>query len=181
MRKLIYHVAISLDGFIAQENDKIDLFPTEGDHIPDYIQSLTKYDTCIMGRRTYEFGYQYGLQPGENPYPHMTTYVYSRSLSFAKKDSNLHLVNDNMVQHVTHLKEGDGKPIYLCGGGVFATELLQHGLINELHLKHCPIIIGHGIPLFTKPVDDITLQKTYIKEYSNGVNLIEYSIFKAKS
>ena len=48
-RKLIYHVAISIDGFIAEKNDSIDLFPTEGDHIPDYVDSLAKYDTAVMG------------------------------------------------------------------------------------------------------------------------------------
>lgn len=168
-------MAISLDGFIAQENDNIDLFPTTGEHISDYIQSLTKYDTCVMGRRTYEFGYRYGLQPGENPYPHMTTYVYSQTASFKPKD-NLHLVVKDRVNHVTSLKNREGSPIYLCGGGVFASELLEYGLIDELHIKHCPIIIGVGIPLFTKSFDNCRLQKTSLKEYENGVLLIKYSV-----
>ena len=31
-----------------------------------------------MGRRTYEFGYKYGLQPGQSPYPHMENYIFSK-------------------------------------------------------------------------------------------------------
>lgn len=169
-------MAISIDGFIAQENDNIDLFPTEGEHIQEYIESLTKYDTCIMGRRTYEFGYRYGLLPGENPYPHMTTYVYSRSLSFDQQDKNLFLVAENRVEQVAQLKEDKGVPMYLCGGGIFASELLNHQLIDELHIKHLPIIIGVGVPLFIKSSNHCTLLRTSVKEYDNGVNLIKYAI-----
>ncbi len=175
-RKLIYHVAISIDGYIAQENDNIELFPTEGDHIPDYIQSLTEYDTAIMGRRTYEFGYKYGLNPGDNPYPHMNTYVYSSGLDFKKKDDNLYVVRDDVVSHVIELKEQSGTPIYLCGGGILASFLLGHGLIDEVHLKYCPIIIGSGIPIFNGRLLGVKLERKHVTTYDNGVLLIHYAV-----
>lgn len=179
MRKLIYHVATSIDGFIAQENDNINLFPTEGDHIPDYIQSLASYDTCIMGRRTYEFGYRYGMQPGDNPYPHMETYVYSTTLDIKEKDSNLHFIADDCVQHIRKLKEVTGKPVYLCGGGILASVLIKHGLLDELHIKHNPIIVGRGVPLFAHVTKGLKLNRLSLKEYSNGVNLIIYEVDKS--
>jgi len=125
-------VATSIDGYIAQENDNIDLFPTEGDHIQDYVQSLTRYDI--------EFGYRYGMKPGDNPYPHMTTYVYGQTLRLPHCDKGLSVITTDIVDHVTSLKQKPGDSIYLCGGGILAKHLLDHHLIDEVHLKLSPII-----------------------------------------
>ncbi len=175
-RKLIYHVAISIDGFIAQENGDIEYFPKEGGHIPDYIQALTKYDTALMGRMTYEFGYRYGLQPGDNPYPHMQTYVYSTKLRLETPDHNLKIIRENILFHVRRLKEKPGPPLYLCGGGILASYLLKHQMIDELHLKYCPIIMGKGKPLFVDEFQGIQLVLKDKKEYDNSVLLLEYDI-----
>ena len=177
-RKLIYHVAISIDGFIAEKNDSIDLFPTEGDHIPDYVDSLAKYDTAVMGRRTYEFGYKYGMKPGDNPYPHMNTFVYSSQLRFDKKDDNLKVIRTNIVPHVRLLKRRSGAPIYLCGGGVIASYLLDQGMIDEIHLKSCPIVMGSGIPMFNGLLEGINLERVHTKSYDNGVMLLHYKVLK---
>ena len=73
MRKLKYHVASTVDGFIAHEDHSIDGFVSEGEHVIDYLESLKNdYDIVLMGRRTYEFGFQFGVT---NPYPWMKQYV----------------------------------------------------------------------------------------------------------
>ncbi len=177
-RKLIYHVAISIDGFIAAGDDSIDLFPSEGDHIPDYVESLTKYDTSILGRRTYEFGYKYGMKPGDNPYPHMNTFVYSSKLRFEKHDANLKVIRANLVQHVRLLKRKPGSSIYLCGGGVMASYLMDQGLIDEIHLKTCPIVMGSGIPMFNGLLEGVKLERLRVKSYDNGVILLHYKVMK---
>ena len=62
MRKLKYHVASTVDGFIAHEDHSIDGFVSEGEHVIDYLESLKHdYDIVLMGRRTYEFGFQFGV------------------------------------------------------------------------------------------------------------------------
>jgi hypothetical protein len=53
MRKLKYHVASTVDGFIAHEDHSIDGFVSEGEHVIDYLESLKNdYDIVLMGRRT---------------------------------------------------------------------------------------------------------------------------------
>lgn len=66
MRKITYYVAISLDGFIAGPDGDISGFVQQGEGVNQYLQDLQAFDTVIMGRKTYEFGYAYGLQPGSS-------------------------------------------------------------------------------------------------------------------
>src|SRR5689334_3149628 len=49
MRKLKYHVATTLDGFIAREDDSFDFFPRlSPEHEMDYFRSLlSEYDTVL--------------------------------------------------------------------------------------------------------------------------------------
>jgi dihydrofolate reductase len=118
MRRIVYDVAVSLDGYIAGENDDISAFPGEGDHVLAYLARLDTYQTVIMGRRTYEFGYRFGLVPGARAYPHMDHYVFSRSLSVP--GDAVTVVQEDWLGALRALRGGEGGDIYLCGGGTFA-------------------------------------------------------------
>ena len=65
MRKIIYHVATTLDGYIAHADNTTAGFSFAGPHVDAYMQQLQRYDTVIMGKNTYEAGYQFGLKAGE--------------------------------------------------------------------------------------------------------------------
>src|SRR5689334_22853929 len=94
MRTLKYHVASSIDGFIAHEDHTVDGFLAEGEHVTDYLAALkTDYDVVLMGRKTYEFGLQYGVT---SPYPWLKQYVLSRSME-RSPDSQVELVSDNIL------------------------------------------------------------------------------------
>jgi dihydrofolate reductase len=177
MRKLIYHVSTTLDNFICQEDGSIGGFLAEGDHIPDYLDSLKNYDTVLMGKSTYEFGYGYGLKPGMAPYPTMKNYVFSKSLQIDSPiDERLTVVRNDAVSFIRNLKNAEGGPIYLCGGGIFASTLLDNNLIDSLIIKLNPVLLGKGIRLFERSnrEADLTLMDTKI--YKSGVVLLTYSI-----
>ena len=176
MRKLIYHVATTLDGFIAHKDGSADGFLPEGDHVDDYMKSLQEYDTVIMGRRTYEFGYDFGLKPGQPAYPHMEHYIFSSSLHFEKTAPNVHVVKDNGLAVVKKLKKGEGTDIYLCGGGNFAGFLLKNGLIDELKIKLNPILFGNGIHLFGDYNRNLSFPLIESKTYDSGVLLLSYAV-----
>lgn len=165
---------MSIDYFIAGEDDSIDAFPVEGDHIQDYVQSLLSYDTVIMGRRTYEFGYKYGLEPGESPYPHMQNYIFSTKLQLPNLADKMEIISSNVLANVSALKAQQGTDIFLCGGGNFAGYLLHHDMIDELHIKLCPILIGNGIPLFGAYKAKKKMELISTKQYDSGVQLVKY-------
>ena len=174
MREICYHVAVTLDGYIARRDGSIKGFPTEGDHNDDYLQALKDYDTVIMGRRTYEFGYDYGLKPGARAYDHMAHWIFSRTIDVPPADG-VHIVRDHWLETIDELREQPGTAIYLCGGSVFAGWLLAEDRIDRLKLKLNPVLFGEGLPLFadgcavTAPFRLIST-----KQYESGVMLLEY-------
>lgn len=173
MRKLKYHVASTVDGFIAHEDHSIDGFVSEGEHVIDYLESLKNdYDIVLMGRTTYEFGFQFGVT---SPYPWMKQYVFSRTME-RSPDPNVELVSKEITGFVGELKKGAGKDIYLCGGADLAGRLFTEGLVNEIILKLNPVLFGSGIPLFSGVVKQTDLELTGSKVYGNGVVLLNYRV-----
>lgn len=175
MKKLIYDVAVSVDHYISHEDGAVDGLLEQGDHVTDYLERLQRYDTVVMGKHTYEWGYRFGLVPGQPAYPHMQHYIFSRTLRFEQSEQ-VHIIDRDEVACIQRLKEGDGADIYLCGGGAFAGFLLDHGLIDQLVLKRNPVIFGHGIRAFGASVRKVGLSLVESKTYANGVVLLRYDL-----
>lgn len=174
MRKLVYDVAMTLDGYIAHEDGSVDGFAMEGEFVADYRARLETYDTVVMGRSTYTAGYAYGLPPGQRAYPHMAHYIFSKTLRFGP-EAAVDVVTDEAATTVARLKGESGGTIYLCGGGAFAGHLLDHGLIDEVLIKLNPIVIGRGIPLFGGIARRVPLRRVASKSYDSGVTLLHYA------
>ncbi len=178
MAELIYHVATTTDGFIADPQGKADgsVFLYEGDHIPDFLNHIKEYAAVLMGRKTYEFGYQFGMKPGEAGYKGIKHYVFSKNIGF---DSNeeVEVVQTDAVAFTKQLKTTLGNTkIWLCGGAELANSLLEAQLIDTLILKINPVLIGQGIPLFSQSSKQVKLQLLDLKKYENGVLLPTYKI-----
>ena len=140
MGLLTYDVAVSLDGFIAGPDEDVSLFPTEGDHVDLYFKRMGSYQAVVMGRKTYEFGYQHGIAPGQAPYPGMDHYIVSSSIELPD-DAEVSVVAGDVTASVASLKDRY-ESIYLCGGGILAACLLNERLIDRLCLKVAPVVLG---------------------------------------
>ena len=147
MPKIHYYIAISLDGYISGENGDIGGFLGEGKGIQKYLSDLNDYETVIMGRNTYEFGYQYGLKPGDLAYPHMDHFIFSDTLSIEGANDKLS-IKKLELDEIKNIRANSNTDVYLCGGGMFAGWLLEHEQIDVLKLKINPLVIGKGVRLF---------------------------------
>lgn len=175
MRKIVYYVASSLDGFIAGTNEDISGFVYEGKGVDQYLQDLQSFDTTIMGRKTYEFGYRFGLTPGALAYPHMKHYIFSNSLVLDNADPKIEICPLS-IRKILDIKEDQGTDIYLCGGGQFAGWLLKHQLIDILKIKLNPLILGDGIPLFGETKQTNQLKLIAKQSFDNNIELLTYQI-----
>ncbi|NND15145.1 MAG: dihydrofolate reductase [Eudoraea sp.] len=177
MTKIVYYVASSLDGFISGPNNDISNFAGEGNGIEKYVSDLQHFDTVIMGRKTYEFGYEYGLEPGQPAYPHMKHYIFSNTLQLENVHDLVH-IEEVRIDRIHEIKESAGTDVYLCGGGQFAGWLLDQGLIDVLKLKLNPIILGDGIRLFGDSNTNINLKLKASDQYEDGLQIATYELIK---
>ncbi len=175
MRRIIYDVAVSIDGFIAGQDGDISGFLPDGDHVEAYLARLGSYSTVIMGRRTYEFGYGYGMAPGDLAYPHMDHHVFSRSIELPT-DSCVQVVRETWEQALADLKSTEGGDIYLCGGGLFAGFVAQLGLLDRLRLKVSPVLLGGGTPILAGLQRQLALTLLDSRNYPSGVAYAEYEV-----
>ncbi|WP_424463886.1 dihydrofolate reductase family protein [Pseudoclavibacter helvolus] len=184
MRELVYYVASSIDGFIADPSGGYDAFPVEGDHMatlleeytdafPAHVLDLlglkapgTTFDTVIMGWNTLRPAVEIGI---DSPYPHLRQFVASRSERYVADDVTL---VDDPVRCVRELKAEEGLPIWLCGGGDLAGALL--GEIDRLILKRNPVAFGAGIPLFGDAAySPVSFLPTNTRRFESGVMIEE--------
>ena len=177
MKKILYYVATSLDGFSSGPNNDISNFVGEGNGVEKYLSDLKEFSAVIMGRKTYEFGYLYGLQPGQPAYPHMKHYIFSDSLHFENAHDLLHIEALN-IERIQEIKERSSTDVYLCGGGQFAGWLLDHGQIDILKLKINPIILGDGVKLFGDSKTNVNMHLTENSLYDNGLQITTYELIK---
>lgn len=173
MQKIVYYVASSLDGFIAGENDDISQFILQGKGVEKYQSDLSRFGTVIMGRKTYEFGFQYGLEPGKPAYPNMENYVFSNSLKIDNLSESVKIEKLNR-DRVNEIKQNAKTNIYLCGGGRFAGWLLENGLIDQLKLKLNPLVLGGGTKLFGSSTVSECWKLTDKESFSDGLQILTY-------
>lgn len=175
MKKIVYYVASSIDGFISGLNDDISGFVGTGNGVDKYLADLANFDTVIMGRNTYEFGYKYGLQPGQPAYPHMKHYIFTDNLKLENLSTQVEVKNVDLTE-IDKLKMHEGADIYLCGGGQFAGWLLDNKKIDTLKLKLNPLILGKGIRLFGNSNSKYKLELLETADYENGLQIMTYNI-----
>ncbi len=175
MKRIVYYVATTIDGYIAGNHDSIDGFVSEGAAVDKYLNDLKEFDTVIMGRRTYEFGYAYGLEPGQPPYPHMQHYIFSNSLTLENIHPKVHIRPPDL-DFIKNLKKEKGTDIYLCGGGLFAGWLLDQELIDILKIKLNPLIMGEGIRLFGDSKKKYKTKLLHQKTYDHQLSILEYKL-----
>jgi dihydrofolate reductase len=160
MRSLTYYVGSTIDGFIAAPDGTTSFFAPDAevldliardfpDTLPTHVRTgaglgpqCDRFDTVVMGRRTYEPAIEQGI---DDPYQHLRTFVVSASLP-PSSAANVSIVPHDPLGFVRALKHEDGGDIWLAGGGTLAGALLDQ--IDELALKLYPRLAGTGVPLF---------------------------------
>jgi len=170
VRKIIYYVATFVNGYISGPDDDISGFASEGSGVSKYLNDLKDFDTVIMGRKTYEFGYKFGLKPGEPAYPHMRHYIFSKTLKIKDSDDKVKVCNIDL-NIIRNLKDQKGTDIYLCGGGEFAGWLLDHEMIDVLKIKLNPLILGSGVKLFGSSSKQYKLRLLEQEKFDFGLQI----------
>ncbi|WP_068430550.1 ABC transporter permease subunit [Piscicoccus intestinalis] len=138
MRKIVYYIATSVDGYIADSTGDTSAFPVNRETLdelfsrypetcPQHLRdplgvtgAPRRFDTVVLGRSTHAPALEAGLT---SAYPHLRQLVVTRR--DLPEDPTVEVLAGDLPAEVSRLKEEEGDDIWLCGGGDVAGQL--HG------------------------------------------------------
>lgn len=183
VRKVIYSMLVSLDGFIEGPNRELDWHVIDEEFHKFVNDQQGEFDTYLYGRRLYEV-MTYWETADTNPsapeyelefariWKKMPKIVFSKTLE--KVQGNARLVRDNIAAEITKLKAQPGKNMDL-GGPNLASTFMRLGLIDEYRLFVQPVILGSGTPMFPVLGDKINLRLVETRTFGSGVIYLCYA------
>jgi dihydrofolate reductase len=172
-RSVRYAVAMSLDGYIADPSGEGDWIINDPEI--DFNEIHSRFDTLLIGRKTFDAMRKMG--GGEGEWPGMKSFVISRTMKEAEHP-RITIARDP-VGLVKDLKAQPGKDIWLFGGGELFRSLLDAGFVDGIDVGIIPVLLGGGIPLLAPPAPRTKLTLRHRRVYEkSGVVGLEYDLVR---
>jgi dihydrofolate reductase len=169
MSKVIALMSMSLDGFVADENDGVDevfdWYFSSGDveiatasatsgmtfHVSEasaeHLRSLVgELGAMLTGRRTFDAADGWG---GQHPW-NIPAFVVTHEVpdGWPRPDSTVQFVTDGIESAVDQAKAAAGSKSVGVHGARTIQELLNAGLLDEIHVDLAAVLLGSGVRLF---------------------------------
>jgi dihydrofolate reductase len=181
MRKLIYSMTMSLDGYITDHGGGIGWTVPDDELFRFHTEQIQDIGVHLCGRRLYET-MVYWETAEEGPlsadevkfaklWKALPKVVFSTTLESVV--GNTRLLRDGVAEEVAKLKEQSGKDIAVGGAGL-AGACMELGLLDEWELFVCPVVLGGGTPYFPTLQDKVDLELIETKTFSSRVAYLRY-------
>lgn len=170
-------IATSLDGYISTKDGDITWltdFPNPKNSDGGFSKFIEGVDAIVMGRNSYEKVLSFDC---EWPYT-KKVFVLSNNLKQPEPSLNekVEIIRGGLNEVVKSLNSKGYKNLYVDGGNVIQG-FMKLGLIDELTITQIPIILGEGIPLFSKlPLTRLKHLNTEV--FDNGMVQNHYIVIK---
>jgi dihydrofolate reductase len=177
-RRLILHMSVSLDGFVARTDGVIDWLSNRGAGAIDHdaqrhrmnLELLGQIGAIVMGSGGY-VDFERGWSRSDNPMAvlmnSLPKVVFSRSLSEVTWN-NARLSRAPLEEEIPALKREPGKDLVVFGGARIAHSLMRHRLIDEYRLNVQPVALGEGLPLMHGLPEPQRLELVSSNVYADG-------------
>jgi dihydrofolate reductase len=174
-------IVTTLDGFYEGPNGEFDwLIPDE--EFNDFaVGQLDEADTLGFGRATYEHMAAYWpTEQARVNDPAVTSrmntkpkVVFSTALHRASW-SNTTIVAGEAVAQVESVKTAAGGELLVLGSAHLTAHFAAAGVLDELRIMVCPIVLGSGRSLFGDLHDRISLALLRFRQFDSGNVLLTY-------
>jgi len=183
MRKLIYGMNLSLDGYIAAPGDDIGWSVPSDELFQWWSDRVGATGLALYGRRLWEGMNSHwptaDQQPGATAaqvefarrWLAMSKVVFSSTIGAV--DGNARLVTGDAITEITRLKAEDGGPMDIAGA-TLAAVAMRAGLIDEYAIVTHPVLVGGGTPFFTALDTWVNLDLVESRTFPGGVVLTRY-------
>jgi len=174
MRKVIESTLLSLDGVIGDPHAWAGKY-FDAEAQQSSLDQLLQSEAMLMGKNTYQSFAQVWPQ-WTGPYAErvngMRKYVFSSTLERAAWGNSM-IVRGDVPAEVDRLKQQGGQDLVIYGHGPLGQALLRHGLLDELHFRIHPVIVGRGRLAFAEG-EQAALELVESATLANGVITARY-------
>ncbi|GAB3964197.1 dihydrofolate reductase family protein [Actinoallomurus acanthiterrae] len=181
MGRIVVTEFISLDGVVEAPGGEDFKYPNwsfefdrgeEGERFK--VDEALGAEALLLGRRTYEgFAAAWSQYEGElaDKYNGMPKYVVSSTLTDPEWN-NTRVLSGDLAEEVTGLKKEVDGDISVAGSIQLVRGLLEHDLVDELHLMMFPVLLGTGRHLFGETSDKSAWRLTESITVGEGVPIM---------
>jgi len=182
MRKLIYSMGVSLDGFIAGPGGTIDWSAPDEELHRFHNKQTLELGAHLCGRRLYEV-MVYWETADEQPsvaehelefariWKQLPKIVFSTTLT--RVEGNATLASGSVADVVAKLKEQPGQDLAVGGAGL-ASACMTLDLIDEYRLFVSPVVLGGGTPFFPALDERVDLELVETRTFGSRVVYLRY-------
>ncbi|SIQ34574.1 dihydrofolate reductase family protein [Micromonospora avicenniae] len=183
MRKIVYWVHQSVDGYIQGPNGEFD-WPEMGPELSAYsMQLCTPAGAFLYGRKVWELmSFYWPRAESMSEDPHDLAFapvwrktpkiVVSRTLTEAAEGARV-VGRGDLAAEITALKEEPGGDLLLTGGSKLASALTALGLIDDYQIVVHPVVLGGGQPVFLD-AERLGLRLTETRTFDSRSVLLRY-------
>ena len=165
--KTIAYLGMSLDGYIADTAEGMTwLEEVKGQGDNGYGAFYDSISSVVMGRRTYDWLIKQDLET----FPYQDKDCYLLSSQPVELEKSVRLASSARLL-LANLKEKSKQDIWIVGGGLLISKLIQEGLLDCLQVMIAPFLLGDGVPLFTALDCPYRLKLTDCRRHGQFVEL----------
>jgi dihydrofolate reductase len=183
MRKLIYSMGASLDGFIAGPGGEIDWSAPDEELHRFHNQQTQELGAHLCGRRLYEemLFWETAAEDPSAPehvlefariWKDLPKIVFSNTLE--RVEGNARLARDGVAEEVVRLREQPGRDLGVGGAGL-ASSLTTLGLVDEYRVFVSPVVLGGGTRFFPDLEQRIDLELVETRTFGSRVVYLRYA------
>jgi dihydrofolate reductase len=187
MSRVVYYAAMSLDGYIAEDDDTLDWLNSydgsyEGNGAPPveggYDEFYESVGAIVMGSVTYEWVLGYMKSTGRSwMYPGMPSWILSSRDLPVPEGADVRIVDASAAEiHDGMVAAAAGKNVWVVGGGNVASQFADAALLDEVRATVVPVVLGQGKPLFDRRIDGGPMQLTGVYPRKNGMVELTYRL-----
>jgi dihydrofolate reductase len=182
--KLIYSAIASLDGYVVDQHGSFEWAAPDAE-VHAFINDLERpIGTYLLGRRMYEVMVYWETAGARDDESAVTRdfaemwrsadkIVFSRTLE-TSSSARTRIERDFDGASIVRLKESSSRDIGI-GGAELAGQAMAAGLVDEVQLFLCPMVVGGGTRALP---DDVRVQLSLLDErrFGSGVVYLRYGV-----
>ena len=183
MARLIYSALMSLDGYIADEDDNFD-WAEPDEEVHRFVNDLERpVGTYLYGRRMYDVMVYWETLPLEDEPAFIREYaeiwraaekvVYSRNLE-SPSSQQTRMERDFDPEAVRQMKESAHRDLSVAGPELTA-QAIRAGLVDEWRLLLVPVTVGGGKPALPRDLR-VSLDLLEERRFRNGTVYVRYTV-----